>query len=161
MDFPISPYAATKKAGELLCHTYHHLYGMGVTCLRFFTVYGARQRPDLAIYKFTERMERGEAVEIFGDGSMRRDFTYVADTVEGIVRAMKKCEGYRIYNHLGAGRPVTVSETVEGLEHVRWGSVRSGSISRRLQGMCGRRGRILDGRGRNWGMSQKQILRAG
>ncbi|MHC4433919.1 MAG: NAD-dependent epimerase/dehydratase family protein, partial [Planctomycetota bacterium] len=72
-------FASTKKAGELICHTYHHLYGMSVTCLRFFTVYGPRQRPDLAIHKFAKLVERGEPVPVYGDGSMMRDFTYIDD----------------------------------------------------------------------------------
>ena len=89
VDHPISPYAATKKAGELLCHTYHHLYAIGMLCLRFFTVYGPRQRPDLAIHKFARLMQRGEAVPMFGDGSTERDYTYVDDTLEGVLGAMR------------------------------------------------------------------------
>ncbi|MHC4740721.1 MAG: NAD-dependent epimerase/dehydratase family protein, partial [Planctomycetota bacterium] len=88
VDYPISPYAATKKACELLCHTYSHLYGIGMTCLRFFTVYGPRQRPDLAIHKFARLIEAGEAIPVFGDGSMRRDFTYIDDIINGVVAAM-------------------------------------------------------------------------
>lgn len=114
---PISPYAATKRAGELLCHTYHHLYGIPVTCLRFFTVYGPRQRPDLAIHKFARLIEAGRPVTVFGDGSMVRDFTYIDDIVDGVCRAIERCEGYHIYN-LGSGshRPVSVLEVVRGLE---------------------------------------------
>ncbi len=115
VDFPISPYAATKKAGELLCHTYHHLYGMGMTCLRFFTVYGPRQRPDLAIHKFARLIESGQPIQIYGDGSMERDFTFISDIVDGIVAAIERCQGYRIYN-LGESRPIPVSGLIEQLE---------------------------------------------
>ena len=90
VDFPISPYAATKKAGELICHTYHHLYGINVTCLRYFTVYGPRQRPDLAIHKFAKLIERGKPIPVYGDGTMMRDFTYIDDIIDGTVAAMKK-----------------------------------------------------------------------
>ena len=89
VDNPISPYAATKKAGELLCHTYHHLYGINVACLRFFTVYGPRQRPDLAIYKFTRLILDGKPVPFYGDGTSSRDYTYVDDIVDGVVRALQ------------------------------------------------------------------------
>ena len=81
VDFPISPYAATKKAGELICHTYHHLFGISITCLRFFTVYGPRQRPDLAIHKFARLIEQNKPIPVYGDGSMMRDFTYIDDIV--------------------------------------------------------------------------------
>lgn len=115
VDHPISPYAATKKAGELMCHTYHHLYAMPVTCLRFFTVYGPRQRPDLAIHKFAALMERGRPIPVFGDGSMMRDFTYVDDIVDGIIRAIDRCHGYQLFN-LGESRPVSVNELIAALE---------------------------------------------
>ena len=115
VDFPISPYAATKKAGELLCHTYSHLYGIDMTCLRFFTVYGPRQRPDLAIHKFARLIEAGQAIPVFGDGSMRRDFTYIDDIVDGVVAAMERCSGYEIYN-LGESRPVRLDELIAAIE---------------------------------------------
>ena len=115
VDFPISPYAATKKAGELLCHTYSHLYDIDMTCLRFFTVYGARQRPDLAIHKFCKLIEAGEAIPVFGDGSMRRDFTYIDDIIDGVESAMGRCEGYEIYN-LGESRPVRLDELIDKIE---------------------------------------------
>lgn len=115
VDFPISPYAATKKAGELLCHTYHHLYGMSVSCLRFFTVYGPRQRPDLAIHKFTRLIEAEREIPVYGDGSMMRDYTYVDDTVAGVVRAMDRCDGYRIYN-LGNNHPISLSDLIRAIE---------------------------------------------
>ena len=112
---PISPYAATKRAGELLCYTFWHLYKLPVFCLRFFTVYGPRQRPDLAIHKFTRLISTGEPVPVFGDGSTSRDYTYVDDTVAGIVAALERCERYRIYN-LGGSEPVSLSKLIEELE---------------------------------------------
>ncbi len=115
VDYPISPYAATKKAGELLCHTYHHLYGMSVTCLRFFTVYGPRQRPDLAIHKFARLIKQGKPVPVYGDGSMMRDFTYIDDIIDGTVAAIDKCRGFNIYN-LGESRPITVNDLIAELE---------------------------------------------
>lgn len=115
VDDPISPYAATKKAGELLCHTYHHLYGIPTTCLRFFTVYGPRQRPDLAIHKFTRLIESGRPIPVFGDGSMERDFTYIDDIIDGIIRAIERCNGYKIYN-LGESQPIAVRNLVTALE---------------------------------------------
>jgi UDP-glucuronate 4-epimerase len=115
VDFPISPYAATKKAGELFCHTYHHLYGIDMTCLRFFTVYGPRQRPDLAIHKFASLIEQGKPIQVFGDGSMMRDFTYIDDIINGTVAAIEKCKGYNIYN-LGESRPITVNNLVAEIE---------------------------------------------
>jgi UDP-glucuronate 4-epimerase len=117
VDFPISPYAATKKAGELICHTYHHLYGMSVTCLRFFTVYGPRQRPDLAIYKFVKLIEQGKPIDVYGDGTMMRDFTYIDDIIDGIVSAMGRCNGFNIYN-LGESQPVSVNDLITEIEKV-------------------------------------------
>ncbi|MDD5459102.1 MAG: GDP-mannose 4,6-dehydratase [Phycisphaerae bacterium] len=116
VDFPISPYAATKKAGELICHTYHHLCQMNVTCLRFFTVYGPRQRPDLAIHKFARLIEEDKPIPVFGDGSTRRDFTYIDDIIDGIVASVEKCSGYRIYN-LGESRPVRLDELIAAIEN--------------------------------------------
>jgi UDP-glucuronate 4-epimerase len=115
VDFPISPYAATKKACELICHTYHHLYGISLTCLRFFTVYGPRQRPDLAIHKFARLIEQGKAIPVYGDGTMSRDFTYIEDIIDGTVAAMEKCAGFNIYN-LGESRPITVNNLIAEIE---------------------------------------------
>jgi len=115
VDFPISPYAATKKACELICHTYHHLYRIDLTCLRFFTVYGPRQRPDLAIHKFAKLIEQDKPIPVYGDGSMMRDFTYIDDIIDGIIAAMKKCEGFNIYN-LGESQPVTVNDLISAIE---------------------------------------------
>ena len=114
VDHPISPYAATKKAGELLCHTYHHLYGIAVASLRFFTVFGPRQRPDLAIHKFARRLAEGREIEQFGDGTAARDYTYVDDIVEGIVRALDRCHGWHVWN-LGGSHPLPLSALVEKL----------------------------------------------
>jgi UDP-glucuronate 4-epimerase len=115
VDFPISPYAATKKAGELICHTYHHLNRIAMTCLRFFTVYGPRQRPDLAIHKFAKLIEDGKPIPVYGDGSMMRDFTYIDDIIDGTVAGINKCAGYNIYN-LGESRPVTVNTLISEIE---------------------------------------------
>jgi len=112
VDHPISPYAATKKACELICYTYHHLYGIPTTCLRFFTVYGPRQRPDMAIHKFTRAIEIGEQITMYGDGSSRRDYTYITDIVEGICKSIDCCSDYQIYN-LGESRTIALRELVQ------------------------------------------------
>jgi UDP-glucuronate 4-epimerase len=112
VDHPISPYAATKKAGELLCHTYHHLFGLRVACLRFFTVYGPRQRPEMAIHKFARLLADGREVEQFGDGRSARDYTFISDIVEGIVRAGERCEGFHVWN-LGGSRVTTLGDLVQ------------------------------------------------
>jgi len=114
-DHPYSPYAATKRAGELLAYTHSHLYGLPVTCLRFFSVYGPRLRPDLAIYKFAHLIDTEQEVPIYGDGSAERDCTYVSDIVEGVVAALRRPRPYDIIN-LGDSRTVTVSRIVELLE---------------------------------------------
>jgi len=115
VERPISPYAATKRAGELLAHSYHHTGGLSVTCARFFTVYGPRQRPDLAIRKFAERMAAGQTVPIYGDGRSLRDFTFIDDLIDGVVRAIDRPLGFSILN-FGAGRQVSVIEIVKLLE---------------------------------------------
>jgi UDP-glucuronate 4-epimerase len=120
---PISPYAATKLAGEMLCFTYAHLFALPVICLRFFTVYGPRQRPDLAIYKFTALMEAGKPLPIFGDGSTGRDYTYVDDIVAGVLAALERVPqsadgaAFEVFN-LGNSHPVKLAELVELLERV-------------------------------------------
>ena len=111
VNTPISPYAATKKAGELLCHTYHHLYGMDVACLRYFTVYGPRQRPEMAIHHFTRLIDRGEEVPVYGDGTARRDFTYIDDIVQGVLAALERSRGFRVYN-LGNSATVEIRELI-------------------------------------------------
>jgi UDP-glucuronate 4-epimerase len=116
VDYPISPYAATKKSGELLCHTYHHLYNLPVTCLRFFTVYGPRQRPDLAIHKFTKLIDQKKPIPVYGDGTMSRDFTYMDDIVNGVLAAIENCQNYHIYN-LGESKTITVKKMIETIEN--------------------------------------------
>lgn len=113
---PISPYAATKAGGELLCHTYSHLYGIRINCLRFFTVYGARQRPDLAIHKFARLILEGKPIPLFGDGTTRRDYTYIDDIIAGIRAAMIYRETpYEIFN-LGESETITLGELIRLLE---------------------------------------------
>ncbi|MFK7742611.1 MAG: GDP-mannose 4,6-dehydratase [Planctomycetota bacterium] len=126
VDRPVSPYAATKKAGEVLCYTWHHLHGNPVTCLRFFTVYGPRQRPEMAIHKFARMITNGETLPLFGDGTTRRDYTYVDDIVAGVLAATQRVpsgaadaagagDPYRIYN-LGGAATTSLSELVQLLE---------------------------------------------
>ena len=119
---PVSPYAATKRAGELLCYTYAHLYRLRVACLRFFTVYGPYQRPDLAIHKFARLMAAGKPLPVFGDGTSQRDYTYVDDIVDGIVRAWGWLQhgettagAYEIFN-LGGSHPVPLLALIRLLE---------------------------------------------
>jgi UDP-glucuronate 4-epimerase len=111
----ISPYAASKLAGEALGHVYHHIYGMDIVMLRFFTVYGPRQRPDLAIFKFAQRITQGQAIPVFGDGSTARDYTYIADIVEGVVACTRREFGYEVFN-LGESQTVRLSRLIELLE---------------------------------------------
>ncbi|HTV63328.1 MAG TPA: SDR family NAD(P)-dependent oxidoreductase [Verrucomicrobiae bacterium] len=111
----ISPYAASKLAGESLGHVYHHIYKMDMTMLRFFTVYGPRQRPDLAIYKFAKLISAGKPIPVFGDGSAARDYTFVADTVDGVMAATKKEFGFEIFN-LGESQTVSLARMIELLE---------------------------------------------
>lgn len=113
---PISPYAATKAAGELLCHTYSHLYGIRIVCLRFFTVYGARQRPDLAIHKFSRLITEGKPIQVFGDGTTRRDYTYIGDIIQGVRAAMDYDRSqYEIFN-LGESQTVELNELISLIE---------------------------------------------
>src|SRR5437667_11775933 len=112
---PISPYAASKLACEALGHVYHHVHGMDVVMLRFFTVYGPRQRPDLAIHKFARLISAGKPVPVFGDGSTARDYTYVTDTVEGVMACTRNEFGFEIFN-LGESQTVTLSQLIELLE---------------------------------------------
>lgn len=113
---PISPYAATKRQGELICHAYHHLFGLGIVALRFFTVYGPRQRPDLAIHRFTRLLSEGRPIQQYGAGSTSRDYTYVDDIVQGIVGAVRYLEevadAYEIVN-LGESVPVELSRLID------------------------------------------------
>ena len=111
----ISPYAASKLACEALGHVYHHIYGMDVALLRFFTVYGARQRPDLAIHKFAKLIHAGKPIPVFGDGSTARDYTYITDIVDGVMACTQKEFGYEIFN-LGESQTVKLSRLIELLE---------------------------------------------
>jgi UDP-glucuronate 4-epimerase len=115
VDNPISPYAASKKAGELICHTYCHLNHFNVSCLRFFTVYGPKQRPDLAIFKFTKALFKDEPINLFGNGSTRRDYTNVEDIVHGIIHSLQKLDGFHVYN-LGESQTISLLELVHLLE---------------------------------------------
>ncbi len=113
---PISPYAATKAAGELICHTYSHLHDMRIICLRFFTVYGARQRPDLAIHKFAKLISAGQPIPVFGDGTTRRDYTYIDDIIQGVRAAIDHDQtNYEVIN-LGESRTVELRELISRLE---------------------------------------------
>lgn len=115
VEHPISPYAATKRAGELVCYTFWHLYKLPIASLRFFTVFGPRQRPDLAIHKFTRLISAGKPVPFFGDGTTSRDYTFVEDTVSGIIAAIEHVDQFRIYN-LGGSHPVSLNELIAELE---------------------------------------------
>jgi UDP-glucuronate 4-epimerase len=112
----ISPYAATKLCCEAMGHVYHHIYGMDVVMLRFFTVYGQRQRPDLAIYKFAQFITAGKPIPVFGDGSSARDYTYIGDILDGIMACTQKEFGYEIFN-LGESQTVKLSYMIELLEN--------------------------------------------
>eukprot|EP01040_Poterioochromonas_malhamensis_P015710 gene15710-17637_t len=115
VEKPVSPYAATKKACELLAYTYHHLYGLSVTGLRFFTVYGPRGRPDMAPFKFIERVFNGDAIQQYGDGSTSRDYTYIDDIVSGVVASIDRPLGYEVIN-LGNGRPYLLKDFIRLVE---------------------------------------------
>ncbi|MGP1346957.1 MAG: NAD-dependent epimerase/dehydratase family protein [Phycisphaerales bacterium] len=117
VDHPISPYAATKRAGELLCHAHWHLTGMPVACLRFFTVYGPGQRPDLAISKFLRLVADDRAIPMFGNGRTSRDYTFVDDIVGGVVAALDRIDRFRLYN-LGGSAPVTLDELIQTIGRV-------------------------------------------
>ena len=112
---PISPYAATKLAGEALCHVYHHLYGLEMVCLRFFTVYGPRQRPDLVIYKFTQAILAGKPIEVYGDGHTARDYTYIDDILQGVMATVERSFGFEIIN-LGESHTVELRELIALIE---------------------------------------------
>lgn len=139
VDFPISPYAATKKAGELICYTYHHLYKISIVALRFFTVYGPRQRPDLAIHKFAKKILNGEPIQIFGDGTSERDYTYIDDIIDGISKAVNfviKNNDYQIFN-LGESKTIslmrmitTIEETLGKKAKKEWLPMQPGDVNR-------------------------------
>jgi UDP-glucuronate 4-epimerase len=118
VDDPVSPYAATKKAGELIGYTYHHLFGLRFTALRFFTVYGPRQRPEMAIHLFSRAILEGRPVVMYGDGSSSRDYTYIEDCVRGVVAAIDRAvmvPGYRVYN-LGCSATTSLAELIAIIE---------------------------------------------
>jgi UDP-glucuronate 4-epimerase len=113
----ISPYAATKVAGEFLCSTYSHLYGMRIVALRFFTVYGARQRPDLAIHQFTRKIDAGEPIDQFGDGTTRRDYTYIDDIIQGVMASFSYAGPlYDLFN-LGESETIQLKDLIAAIEH--------------------------------------------
>jgi UDP-glucuronate 4-epimerase len=112
---PISPYGATKRAGELFCYSYHHLYGTNIACLRIFTAYGPRQRPEMAIHKFTRMIDRGETIPVYGDGSSRRDYTYIDDLIDGIRAVIEHHRGFEIYN-LGESQTTALLELIRLIE---------------------------------------------
>lgn len=115
VDNPVSPYAATKKACELLAYTYHHLYQLNVSALRFFTVYGPRGRPDMAPYKFVDRISRGVEMQKFGDGTSSRDYTYISDIVDGVVRSIDRAYPYQVFN-IGKGNGTSLNEFIAIVE---------------------------------------------
>jgi UDP-glucuronate 4-epimerase len=117
VDHPVSPYAATKKAGELICHTYHDLYDLSIFCFRFFTVYGPRQRPEMAIHKFTRKILGGETIEVYGDGNSSRDYTYIEDIINGIENSLEILDGYQVFN-LGNSSSVKIIDLISKLEEV-------------------------------------------
>lgn len=115
VETPISPYGATKRAGELFCYTYHRLFGINIACLRYFTVYGPRQRPEMAIHKFTRLIEENERVPMYGDGQSMRDYTYIDDIIDGTMGAIYGNKGYEIYN-LGESHTTRLSDLIRMLE---------------------------------------------
>jgi len=117
VEKPISVYAATKRATELLAYTYHHLYGLNITSLRFFTAFGPYGRPDMALFKFVSNMLADKPIDVYGDGNQERDFTYVSDIVAGFVLALKKPLGLSILN-LGAGNPISLNQFITATEEV-------------------------------------------
>ncbi len=117
VDNPVSPYAATKKAGELLCYTYHHLYDFNVFCMRFFTVYGHNQRPEMAIQKFGRLIREHKPITMFGDGTTKRDYTYIDDIVDGLMASVKKVKGYEIIN-LGNHQTVMLRDLIQNISEI-------------------------------------------
>ena len=117
VDHPVSPYAASKKAAELLSYTYSHLYGFDIFCMRFFTVYGPRQRPEMAVHQFVRKILKGETIQLYGDGSSRRDYTYVDDIVQGLVNVLDRLKGYEIIN-LGESQPIALRDLISNIESI-------------------------------------------
>lgn len=134
VDNPISPYAATKKAGELLCYTYHHLYNFNIFCLRFFTVYGPGQRPEMAIQQFGRKITEKQPITLFGDGNTRRDYTFIDDITNGIIASADNLKGYEILN-LGNSDTISLIELVHGIEEtlgkkaiIEWQPMQPGDV---------------------------------
>ncbi len=115
VDTPISPYAASKKADELIAHVYHHIYGLNVTALRFFTVYGPWGRPDMALFLFTDAIAKGRPIKVFNRGKMSRNFTYIDDIVSGVLTVLDKCKGYEIMN-IGGDKEETLGRFIQVIE---------------------------------------------
>jgi len=115
VDNPVSPYAATKKSGELLCYNYHHLYDINIFALRFFTVYGPRQRPEMAIHKFTRRINNNEEIPVYGMGKPERDYTYIDDIIQGVLKSIQRVKGYEIIN-LGESSTISVTDLIHVIE---------------------------------------------
>lgn len=149
---PISPYAATKRAGELLCHAAHHVTGLSVMCLRFFTVYGPRQRPDLAIHKFVSLIDNDEPITLFGDGESRRDYTHITDIVSGVSAALDYATSDQVLEtvNLGGGQPISVLGLVKLLEKylgktasIEWLPAQTGDV-RQTSASIDKASRLLD-----------------
>jgi UDP-glucuronate 4-epimerase len=136
VDKPVSPYAASKKAGELLCHTYHELYKFDVYCLRFFTVYGPRQRPEMAIHYFVKKILAGERITLFGDGSSQRDYTFIDDILDGVTKCLNNLRGYEIIN-LGESQTISLIDLIAVIENltgkksfIDWKPMQLGDVTR-------------------------------
>jgi UDP-glucuronate 4-epimerase len=123
VDFPISPYAASKKAAELFCHNYSYLYGINIFALRLFTVYGPRQRPDLAIHKFFSLLEQDQEIPLYGDGRSSRDYTYIEDIIQGVLKSIERVNGFEIIN-LGESKTIKLIDLVELIEKITGKSTR-------------------------------------
>lgn len=108
---PVSPYAAAKVAGEVICHAYHHINNISVSILRYFTVYGPRQRPEMAISRFVSKAFANEPIEKYGDGSSERDYTFIDDAIDATIRAIERCDGFEVYN-VGSGQSVSLNELI-------------------------------------------------
>lgn len=135
-DRPLSPYAASKRSAELLAHTYHHLYGFAISCLRFFTVYGPGQRPEMAISQFTERVLSGMPITLFGDGTTARDYTYIDDITSGIIKAIDHLDGFSVLN-IGGSDPISLRDLVSLIERatgetalIDWQPMQPGDVER-------------------------------
>lgn len=113
---PLSPYAASKLGAEAMAYSYHHLHGLDVSILRYFTVYGPAGRPDMSPFRFTEWISRGEAITLYGDGEQTRDFTFIDDIARGTIAATVKCEGYEIYNIGGGNEPISINTMISEIE---------------------------------------------